>query len=106
MYTKTVWLPRIYFAEATLKMGAYCMKKVYRTSGTCSAAIEIDLDEGIIKDVKFIGGCDGNLKGISKLVENMSAEDAIRRLKGITCGRRSTSCPDQLALALEAITEK
>ena len=79
------------------------MKKVYRTSGTCAAAIEIDIEDGVINGVNFVGGCDGNLKGISSLVKNMRAEEAITRLKGITCGRKSTSCPDQLALALEAI---
>ena len=82
------------------------MKKVYRTNGTCSVAIELDLEDEIIRGVKFIGGCDGNLKGISRLVENMRAEDAVKLLKGITCGRRSTSCPDQLALALELIAQK
>ena len=79
------------------------MKRVYRTSGVCAGAIEIDIEDGIIRGVRFAGGCDGNLKGISILVENMRAEEAIKRLKGITCGRKSTSCPDQLALALETM---
>ena len=79
------------------------MKRVYRTSGVCAGAIEIDIEDGIIRGVRFVGGCDGNLKGISILVENMRAEEAIKHLKGITCGRKSTSCPDQLALALETM---
>ena len=69
----------------------------YRTKGTCSSAIDIELDNGIIKSVHFTGGCNGNLQGISRLVE------AISRLKGIKCGFKPTSCPDQLAVALESI---
>ena len=75
----------------------------YRTNGTCSSAIDIEVKEGIIESVSFIGGCDGNLKGISSLVKGMKVEDAIARLKGIRCGFKSTSCPDQLAKALESI---
>lgn len=75
----------------------------YRTKGTCSSAIDIEMDGNIIKSVVFTGGCNGNLQGISKLVEGMSAEDAITRLKGIKCGFKPTSCPDQLAIALESI---
>lgn len=75
----------------------------YKTSGTCASAIEIDVEEGIIRSVKFIGGCNGNTQGISALVKGMSCEDAISRLKGIRCGFKSTSCPDQLARALESI---
>lgn len=75
----------------------------YKTSGTCSTAIEIDVEEGIIRSVKFIGGCNGNTQGISALVKDMSCEEAIKRLKGIRCGFKSTSCPDQLARALESI---
>ena len=77
------------------------MQTVYYTSGTCSSAIEIDLSEsGIINDVAFIGGCNGNTKGISSLVRGQKAEDVINRLEGIRCGMRHTSCPDQLAKAL------
>ena len=72
----------------------------YKTKGTCSTAIDIELDGSIIKSVKFTGGCNGNLKGISSLVVGMTAEDAISRLKGIRCGFKGTSCPDQLARAL------
>ena len=75
----------------------------YRTKGTCSSSIDIELDNGIIKSVHFTGGCNGNLQGISRLVEGMPAEEAMSRLKGIKCGFKPTSCPDQLAVALESI---
>ena len=75
----------------------------YRTKGTFSSAIDIELDNGIIKSVHFTGGCNGNLQGISRLVEGMPAKEAISRLKGIKCGFKPTSCPDQLAVALESI---
>ena len=75
----------------------------YRTKGTCSSAIDIELDNGIIKSVHFTGGCNGNLQGISRLVEGMPAKEAISRLKGIKCGFKPTSCPEQLAVALESI---
>lgn len=78
----------------------------YKTSGTCSQLINFDLVDGTVSNVSFVGGCNGNLQGIGKLVEGMKAEDVINRLKGIKCGMRSTSCPDQLAKALEeAINE-
>ena len=77
------------------------MKHEYKTKGTCSRAILFDIEDGIVKNVQFIGGCNGNLKGIGALVEGMNAEDAIARLEGIHCGPRSTSCPDQLAQALK-----
>ncbi|MGN1147068.1 MAG: TIGR03905 family TSCPD domain-containing protein [Lachnospiraceae bacterium] len=75
----------------------------YRTSGTCSTAIDIEVTDGIIESVQFTGGCNGNLQGISSLVKGMKVEDAISRLKGIRCGFKSTSCPDQLAKALESM---
>ncbi len=75
----------------------------YQTSGTCSSAIDITVTAGIIESVDFIGGCNGNLQGISRLVKGMPVEDAIAKLKGIKCGYRSTSCPDQLAIALESM---
>lgn len=78
----------------------------YKTKGTCSTAIDIELDGNIIKSVAFTGGCNGNLKGISSLVVGMTAEDAISRLKGIRCGFKATSCPDQLACALEQLIAK
>lgn len=79
---------------------------VYKTSGVCSRAIEFELDGDTIKSVKFLGGCDGNTKGVARLVEGMNAQEAIRRLEGITCGFKSTSCPDQLAKALRSALEK
>ncbi|MCH5274874.1 MAG: TIGR03905 family TSCPD domain-containing protein [Lachnospiraceae bacterium] len=75
----------------------------YQTSGTCSTAIDIEVTDGIIDSVTFLGGCNGNLQGISKLVAGMKVEDAIERLRGIKCGFKSTSCPDQLAKALESL---
>lgn len=75
----------------------------YQTKGTCSSAIDIELKDGVIDSVKFTGGCNGNLQGISALVKGMTPEEAISRLKGIRCGFKSTSCPDQLARALESM---
>lgn len=77
----------------------------YRTKGTCSTVIDIELDGDSIKSVAFTGGCNGNLQGISRLVEGMKVTDAIQRLKGIRCGFKPTSCPDQLALALEEMVQ-
>lgn len=73
----------------------------YQPKGVCSTSINIELEDGIVKSVAFTGGCNGNLQGISRLVEGMKAEDAISKLKGIRCGFKNTSCPDQLAQALE-----
>ena len=74
----------------------------YTTHGTCSRLINIDInDSGAIADVSFVGGCNGNLQGIGALVRGQRPEDVIARLKGIRCGAKPTSCPDQLALALE-----
>lgn len=78
----------------------------YRTKGTCSSFIEFELDDGIVHNVEFTNGCNGNLKAISKLVEGMEAEKVISLLKGNTCGRKPTSCADQLACALEAALEE
>ena len=74
---------------------------IYKTSGTCSSAINLEVEGDIIKSVSFTGGCNGNLQGISRLVEGMKVEDAISRLKGIRCGFKNTSCPDQLSKALK-----
>ncbi len=82
------------------------MVYTYRTQGVCARTIEIELDEGIVKEVKFGGGCNGNTQGIAKLVEGMKAEDVIAKLEGIRCGFKSTSCPDQLAKALRILLEK
>ena len=76
---------------------------VYQPKGVCSKAIDVEVEGSVIKSVKFTGGCNGNLQGISSLVTGMKAEDAIQKLKGIKCGFKSTSCPDQLACALEQI---
>ena len=76
---------------------------VYKTRGTCSTQIHFDVKDGKLTDVSYTGGCNGNLQGISRLVEGMKAEDAISRLKGIRCGFKPTSCPDQLATALESM---
>ncbi len=73
----------------------------YRTTGTCSRMVILDLEDGIIKNCAFMGGCAGNTKGVATLVIGMKAEDAIHKLKGIKCGFKTTSCPDQLARALE-----
>ena len=73
----------------------------YRTKGVCSAKITFSINDGIVSDVRFMGGCNGNLKGISQLVEGMKAEDVIAKIKGVKCGFKNTSCPDQLATALE-----
>ena len=77
------------------------MKNVqYTPRGVCSRAIEIDLEDGIIHAVRFFGGCSGNTQGVAALCAGMSAEEAIKRLSGIRCGFKNTSCPDQLSLAL------
>lgn len=72
----------------------------YKTSGTCSTMIDLEVDGDIIKSVAFTGGCNGNLKGICSLVCGMKVDDAIEKLQGIKCGFKNTSCPDQLAKAL------
>ena len=73
----------------------------YNTKGTCSRKIILDVVDGVIEDCSFVAGCNGNTQGVSALVKGMTVEEAIKRLKGIKCGFRSTSCPDQLARALE-----
>lgn len=77
----------------------------YKPSGVCSSNIVFDVEEGKVKDVKFFGGCNGNLQGISKLVEGMEVEEVIDKLSGIKCGFKSTSCPDQFSKALIAYKE-
>ena len=74
----------------------------YKTKGTCSSMIDFDLEDGIVRNVKFTGGCNGNLKGIGKLAEGRSAAEIAGILKGTTCGFKPPSCPDQLAAALTA----
>ena len=75
----------------------------YKTSGVCAREILIDVEDGVVKDVRYVGGCNGNTQGIGKLVVGMKAEDVIDRLSGISCNGRPTSCPDQLARALREI---
>lgn len=82
------------------------MKYSYKPQGTCSSQIDFEIDNGIVKSVSFQNGCQGNLKGISALVEGMSIDDIVRRLDGIRCGSKSTSCPDQLSRALKAAKEQ
>ncbi len=75
---------------------------VYKTKGVCAQAIEFEVDtDNKVRNVKFIGGCSGNTQGVATLVEGMDAQEVIRRLEGIRCGFKSTSCPDQLAKALQ-----
>lgn len=76
------------------------MKYVYENRGTCSRQTIIELEGDVIKSCQIVGGCNGNTKGICKLVTGMKADDVIERCKGITCGFKPTSCPDQLAKAL------
>ncbi|MBO5909128.1 MAG: TIGR03905 family TSCPD domain-containing protein [Clostridia bacterium] len=76
------------------------MRYSYKTSGTCSREIHFEVNDGIVTEVEFVGGCNGNTKGLSALVKGMKAEDVIEKLKGIKCGFRNTSCPDQLSRAL------
>ncbi|QNL43644.1 TIGR03905 family TSCPD domain-containing protein [Oscillibacter hominis] len=82
------------------------MVYTYRPSGVCSQLMKVELEDGIIRNVEVLGGCNGNLQGISRLVTGMSAREAVDRLKGIRCGFKTTSCPDQLSRALEEALEK
>ena len=79
------------------------MQYEYRTRGVCASKILLDVEDGIVKSVRFIGGCNGNTQGVAKLVEGMPVDEVISRLKGIRCGMKQTSCPDQLAQALAEI---
>jgi len=76
----------------------------YRPKGVCSRMMMIEAEDGIIRHVEVVGGCDGNLQGISRLVEGMEVSEAIKRMEGIRCGGKPTSCPDQLAQALKTLT--
>lgn len=80
------------------------MKYTYTPSGTCSRSIELDIEDGVVCDLQVIGGCHGNLQGIASLVRGMRVDEVISRLRGIRCGLKSTSCPDQIAIALSHIT--
>lgn len=81
------------------------MQYTYKTKGTCSREIHFEIEDNKLKNVQFFGGCNGNLKGIASLVEGMDIDDVIARVEGVTCGPKSTSCPDQLAQALKAAKE-
>ena len=77
----------------------------YKTRGVCSREIRFDIDRNTIKTVQFVGGCSGNTQGVARLIEGMDIDEAIRRIDGIDCGGRGTSCPDQLARALKEYKE-
>lgn len=77
------------------------MNYTYRTKGTCSQAIQFEIEDNKVRNVQFIGGCSGNTQGVARLIEGMDVNEAISRIDGIRCGMRSTSCPDQLATALK-----
>ena len=78
----------------------------YRPQGVCSRLMRIEVEDGAVRSLQVMGGCNGNLQGISKLVEGMKGEEVIARLEGIRCGFKPTSCPDQLAKALKSVQEK
>lgn len=78
----------------------------YITKGVCSRKIDFDIEDGILKNVTFMGGCNGNTQGICKLVEGMDAKEVVNRLKGLNCNGRGTSCPDQLAIAITKAIEE
>ena len=76
---------------------------IYKTHGVCSQAIDVEVENGIITSIKFVGGCSGNTQGVAALATGMKVEDAIEKLEGIRCGMRPTSCPDQLAKAVKSM---
>ncbi len=78
------------------------MQFTYKTKGTCSQMISFEIEDNKVKNVSFLGGCNGNLKGIAALVEGMDMDEVIARVEGVKCGMKATSCPDQLAQALKA----
>ena len=80
------------------------MEVTYVPKGVCSRLMHIEAEDGVIKSVEIVGGCNGNLQGITRLVEGMEVQEAISRLEGINCGGKGTSCPDQLAQALKQLT--
>lgn len=82
------------------------MQYKYRTRGTCSQEINFEIKDGKVYNVSFLGGCNGNLKGIASLIEGMDIDEVIAKVSGIRCGMKSTSCPDQLAKALQAAKEQ
>ncbi len=81
------------------------MEYSYTPRGVCSKGIRFEVEDGIVKNIRFIGGCAGNTQGVAALAEGMKAEEVVKRLSGIRCGFKSTSCPDQLAKAVKEATE-
>ena len=81
------------------------MKITYKTQGTCSSHIEVEVEDDVIQQVFFWGGCNGNVQGISRLVKGMKGEEVLQKLEGVRCGNRSTSCPDQLCKALREMKQ-
>lgn len=77
------------------------MTITYKTKGVCSRKMDIEVEDGVVKSLNVLGGCDGNLQGIARLIPGMKVEDVIARLEGVSCGGKPTSCPDQLAQALK-----
>ena len=77
----------------------------YKTSGTCARMVTVEVEDGIVTSCQFTGGCHGNTQGVAALVVGMKVDEAINKIKGIKCGMKNTSCPDQLALALEEVTK-
>lgn len=77
------------------------MTITYKTKGVCSRKMDIEVEDGVVKSLNVLGGCDGNLQGIARLVPGMKVEDVIAKLEGVSCGGKPTSCPDQLAQALK-----
>ena len=82
------------------------MEYTRKNKGVCSASTKVVIEDGIVKDVEIVGGCNGNIKGLIALVKDMKAEEAVARMQGITCGFKATSCPDQLALAIKEAISK
>ena len=78
----------------------------YKPVGVCSQLIRVDVEDNVIKNAEFVGGCSGNTQGVARLVHGMQVDEAISRLEGLKCGFKSTSCPDQLAQALKAVSSK
>ncbi len=95
-------LPNNVEAQRNLEREAFAALTIqYTPRGVCSRAFQIEVEDGVIRDIQIEGGCDGNLKGLSSLLKGMKAEEAVSRLEGIRCGAKATSCPDQLAQALK-----
>lgn len=82
------------------------MQHEYKTRGVCASKILFDLDGDTVKNIRFVGGCNGNTQGVARLAEGMKIDEVVARLKGVRCGMKPTSCPDQLAQALLAAKEQ